>query len=110
MASVIEQLHKQMGDAGLSVISVSQGSLGVKFQLADSATDGEKSIAQALVDSFDMTPRRNRPGNVLRTAISNLTPLQRSKLIDVILLRELRRNPEFMTKVGINIPGDEPDV
>ena len=83
---------------------------GIDVFYTVAATQTEKDSVNALVASWDWTPRRPKDYVPLISEIDSLPSSDTKKLTSAIMADFLRSHPAFATKFSISLVGDELDV
>lgn len=112
--SRLTELHESLLRAGLPVVGVAlvepTPPVKVRLDFAAEATAEQRAEAEARAASFDWRKRQPRPLADLVADLERLPPAERQRLVDLVLAETLRGRPDFASRHGIALEGDEPEA
>jgi hypothetical protein len=112
--SRVAELHQGLLQAGLPVVGVAlvdaTPPAKVRIDFAADATAEQRARAEAIAAGFDWRKRNARPLDALVRDVERLPPNDRQRLVDLVLAETLQSRPDFATRNGIALEGDEPEA
>ncbi len=103
----LQRLTEQIRDAGVPIDGLSGTGPGVRIDFRPEATPAQRTQAAGMVAAFNWAPRRPRALADVTAAVQALSTADRNLLLSALAAEFLRQHPEFATRLGVNVPGDE---